>query len=330
MCSPVSLRILLTAARPCRARPARPAARRGAGAARRGAAGAGGGRGGGAGAARGRRGGRRRGGRRRGRRRRGADGVDVVEHVVAGDAPAGAGAGDGVGVEAVLVDQPAHDRRQQPVVAGASAAAPARRARPRARAARRCRRRAAGAGAARRAGRARRARRRGAGGGSAAVPARRRRRAPARRGAARRRGAAGGAAGGRGVGVADDGDHGADVDRVALGHADLGQRAGDRRRHLGVDLVGGHLEQRLVGGDGVADLLNHCVIVPSVTVSPSCGIVTSAMWFLCSCVDVRRAQPLKLRPVSASTVSPNSSVRLGWGWMNSATSSTVASQLTAR
>ena len=30
------------------------------------------------------------------------------------------------------------------------------------------------------------------------------------------------------------------------------------------------------------------------------------------------------------TVSPNSSVRLGWGWMNSATSSTVASQLTAR
>ncbi len=77
--------------------------------------------------------------------------------------------------------------------------------------------------------------------------------------------------------------------------------------------------------------LNHWVIVPSVTVSPSCGRVTSAIGAL---LDLRqlpaRRQPLKLRPVSVNTVSPNSSVRLGWGWMNSATSSTVASQLTAR
>ena len=78
--------------------------------------------------------------------------------------------------------------------------------------------------------------------------------------------------------------------------------------------------------------LNHWVMVPSVTVSPSCGSVTSAI-----CVRLpfcnqqgSSAHPLKSRPVSESIVSPNSSVRLGWGWMNSATSATVASQLTAR
>ena len=55
------------------------------------------------------------------------------------------------------------------------------------------------------------------------------------------------------AGVADDRDDRADIDRLALGHADLGQHARDRRRHLGVDLVRRHLEQRLVGGDRVAD-----------------------------------------------------------------------------
>ena len=70
--------------------------------------------------------------------------------------------------------------------------------------------------------------------------------------------------------------------------------------------------------------LNQRVIVPSVTVSPSCGRVTSAMF------GYSTFYALILRPVSESTVSPNSSVRLGCGWMNSAISSTVASQLTAR
>ncbi len=85
--------------------------------------------------------------------------------------------------------------------------------------------------------------------------------------------------------------------------------------------------------------LNQRVIVPSVTVSPSWGRVTSAIVVVPS--GVRRVyerawergrtdQALRLRPVSDSTVSPNSSVRLGCGWMNSATSATVASQLTAR
>ena len=34
--------------------------------------------------------------------------------------------------------------------------------------------------------------------------------------------------------------------------------------------------------------------------------------------------------MSAMTVSPNSSLSVGWGWMNSATSNSVAAQLTAR
>ena len=45
------------------------------------------------------------------------------------------------------------------------------------------------------------------------------------------------------------------VDGVALLHQDLGQDALGRRRHLGVDLVGGHLEERLVPGHLVADRL---------------------------------------------------------------------------
>src|SRR5690606_4367360 len=60
----------------------------------------------------------RRGGRRGGRGRGGRGGtaatlrLDDREHVVAGDAPADAGAGDLARVEAVLVDEPAHDRRE--------------------------------------------------------------------------------------------------------------------------------------------------------------------------------------------------------------------------
>ena len=48
---------------------------------------------------------------------------------------------------------------------------------------------------------------------------------------------------------------GADLDGLVLLDLDLQQRAGDGRGDLGVDLVGGDLEQRLVDGDLVADLL---------------------------------------------------------------------------
>ena len=50
-------------------------------------------------------------------------------------------------------------------------------------------------------------------------------------------------------------DHGqghTNLDRLALGNQDLGQHARRRRGHLGVDLVGRHLVERLVALDGVA------------------------------------------------------------------------------
>ena len=72
--------------------------------------------------------------------------------------------------------------------------------------------------------------------------------------------------------------------------------------------------------------LNHLVMVPSVTVSPSWGMVMSIAT-VCSFLG---AQPCKPRPVSDRTVSPKSSDNEGWGWMKAATSSTVASQFTAR
>ena len=70
--------------------------------------------------------------------------------------------------------------------------------------------------------------------------------------------------------------------------------------------------------------LNHFVIVPSVTVSPSWGIVMSA---ICgsSC-----GYPCRARPVRLSIASPSTSAIVGWGWIRYAMSSTVASQLTAR
>jgi len=65
-------------------------------------------------------------------------------------------------------------------------------------------------------------------------------------------------AGGRGRGgarlggVADDGQDGADLDGLVLGDADLQQDAGCGGGDLGVDLVGGDLQQGLVGLDGVS------------------------------------------------------------------------------
>ena len=67
--------------------------------------------------------------------------------------------------------------------------------------------------------------------------------------------------------------------------------------------------------------LNHRVMVPSVTVSPSWGIMTSA---------ISSPYPWSERPVSDRIVSPNSSLMVGWGCIRRATSSTVASQFTAK
>ena len=49
--------------------------------------------------------------------------------------------------------------------------------------------------------------------------------------------------------VADHREPHADLDRLALGHEDLGEDAGRGRGHLGVDLVRRDLEERLVALD---------------------------------------------------------------------------------
>ena len=53
----------------------------------------------------------------------------------------------------------------------------------------------------------------------------------------------------------DHREHGADLDRLAFLHEDLRDDALARARHLGVDLVGRDLEQRLVARDRLAFLL---------------------------------------------------------------------------
>ena len=65
----------------------------------------------------------------------------------------------------------------------------------------------------------------------------------------RRRGSSGAA------GAIEHGDNGIDVDRAALLHANLTEHTGCGRWDLGVHLVGGDLEERLVAGDRVANLL---------------------------------------------------------------------------
>ena len=75
-------------------------------------------------------------------------------------------------------------------------------------------------------------------------------------GCRRRRGRRGSPTGRRGrPGLADAGDRGADRHRLPRRHEDLQQHAVVRAGDLRVDLVGRHLEQRIVERDRVADLL---------------------------------------------------------------------------
>src|SRR5690606_36725378 len=111
------------------------------------------------------------------------------------------------------------------------------------------------------------------------------------------------------------------VDGLALGHSDLGHEPGLRGRHLAVDLVRRHLEQRLVELHPLADLLE-----PLRDRALGDGLTELGHCDLC------HVEPFgyqwRERPVSESTVSPNSSLIEGCGWMKAATSSTVASQFT--
>ena len=198
--------------------------------------------------------GRRRSGRRGGRCRRAAVLVDVVEHVLARDASPGAGAGDRRGVEPVLGDETSHDRRQQ--LARSVGRGPV---------GRRGGSRSSGRGGWR--GRSCRGGSRGLLNGPGIA-----------RGGRLGRGRLGRGRLGRGrlgrgrLGRCRLGDgsrcgwgsrsflryhreHGPDFDGVALGDLDLGEVAGHRCGHLSVDLLGRDLEERLVSGHGVADLL---------------------------------------------------------------------------
>ncbi len=184
--------------------------------------------------------------------------VRGVEHVLAGDAPTGAAALDGGDVEPPLGHEAAHDRRGQRGVA--LAVGGGRRVVGRHGLRLRSRRR---VGAERdrgwrdRLGRGRRGRRFGCRlrhGLRCRLRRRLRRRFRLRlrlgrrclgcRGSRRRAGR-----------VAHHREAGADLHRLALRHEDLGDHARRGRRHLRVDLVGRDLEQRLVGIDVLADLL---------------------------------------------------------------------------
>ncbi len=224
--------------------------------------------------------------------------VDVIEHVFARDATARAGATDRRRIEAVLGDETAHDRRQKLVARCLIAAAAAGRRRD-------CGSRRGCGDRCSRGGRCRRGRRRGGRG--------------FRRGLCRWRSGGRCRCSRRSAGrVRDDGDQRADVDGVALVDLDLGEEPRGGRRHLCVDLVGGHLEQRLVDRDRVTHLLEPLG-------DRALGDRLTELGHR----DVGH-QPCRLLPVMASTLSPNSSDSVGCGWMKCATSSTVASQFTAR
>ncbi len=196
---------------------------------------------------------RRRTGRRAaGRRRRAL--IEEAENVVLGDAAGDAGTGDLAQVHAVLLGDPADQRRR--FLAQIATLTGGRRFGAR------------GGGSPGRGylGRRRARRRRcgGSGGGARRTWRRGRRTVRLRRGwrgLARRRSGLGRRRGRRRRGRllarrANRGDDAVDRDRFAFLDADLEQRARRRRRNLGVHLVGGNLEQRLVAIDAVADLLD--------------------------------------------------------------------------
>ena len=193
----------------------------------------------------------------------GALGLDVVRDVLAGDPPAAAGADDLRGGQAVLAEEAPDGGRHAGVGVAGRVGGRGRGRRPR-----------RGAG-----GRAAATALAGARGAGRAVGGRSvgRRRRPARAlvgagaapcAAARRAAAAGprlAAVGGASVRAAtrrvalvgrlDDRDLGVVRDGRALLDEDLLEDARERRRNLGVDLVGDDLDQRLVLRDGVAGLL---------------------------------------------------------------------------
>jgi len=165
-------------------------------------------------------------------------------------------------------------------------------------------------------GRAGRAGRRGPGGAGAGVGCRgRSRRGGGDAGATWATGSVPAAGSGAGAGGAGAGRHGPSLRRVTS-HARraptstvspsgtmISVRTPAAAQHLGVDLVGRDLEQRLVQCDGVPTCLSHPRDRSSVTVSPAAHRDVHSGESSC--------QPCSDRPVSASADSPNSSLRVG-------------------
>ena len=141
----------------------------------------------------------------------------------------------------------------------------------------------------------------------------------------------------RGRCVGHDREAGADLDRLALGHEDLGHVSRGRRGHLGVDLVGRHLEEWLVGVHALADLLQ-----PARDGSLGDRLAELRHRHVHSrhpsSLPRRRSTPLTSfprdqcsgRPISASAASPNTSLSVGCGCTRAAMSAAFASQFTER
>ena len=157
-----------------------------------------------------------------------------------------------------------------------------------------------------------------------------RRRGRCGRRSGRRRGLSGRGGAAAAGGVADHREAGAHVDGLALRHEDLG----DRRRPTGAGTSESTLSvDTSNSGSSASTCSPTCfsqrVIVPSVTVSPSWGIVTSTA-YSSSLPRASDGQPISAAGgrSSASAASPNTSLSVGCGWTSAAMSAAFASQLT--
>ena len=111
-------------------------------------------------------------------------------------------------------------------------------------------------------------------------------------------------------------------------HQDLHDHAVVRAGDLRVDLVGGHLEQRIVEGHLVAGLLEPAA-------DRALGDRLAQLGHRHDPLVAHRSplavpQPCRERPEKVIMVSPMASERLGWAWISRPTSSGSASQFTAR
>ncbi len=121
--------------------------------------------------------------------------------------------------------------------------------------------------------------------------------------------------------VADDRQDRAHLDRVVLLRLDLQQGAGDRRRDLGVDFVGGDLEQRLIHGDGVPYRLQPAGDGAFGDALAEGREVDFGGHVSASCSSRGQEWACRGLPARARWASPSASFWVGWAWTRGATSS---------